>query len=407
MRAGRTGLPVAALVPAVLRRRGAGERTDDEPLRVRGRHRARGAGLGAGGRRQPGPPRRGCPHCRPDGGSGAIVGAVALREIAVSPELFPGFHDVAVLGVGRRSTVYRAVEDGTGRPVALKVVGTEGATPAALEAFARESAVLAALGSHPHIVTLYRTLAVAPRPILVLELCRGSFAARLRRGRMPVPEAVAAVVRIAGALATAHSAGVLHRNVCPATILVTEFGEPALADFAIARLHDAGLPAAELLDYPGPHAAPEVLLGQQVDERTDVYGLAATLYELLAGRPAFGEMAGEPVAATILRILRDPARPLAGVPVELSDVVVWGMAKEPCDRPPTVVWFADELRRIQTRQRWVRTDMLVRTARVPVSSSRPAPLTRMPPQRPTPPAPPPVVAPPSLPRAPVRARPAR
>ena len=297
--------------------------------------------------------------------------------------MFPGFSDVAVLGVGRRSTVYRATETGTNRPVALKVVGDEGVTPAALEAFAREYAVLAALSSHPHIVTLYRTLAVAPRPILVLELCRGSLAGRLRRGRIPVPEAVAIGVRIAGALATAHSAGVLHRNVSPANILVSDFGEPALADFAIARLHDAGIPAAELLDFPGPHSAPEVLLGQPADERTDVYGLASTLYELVSGRPPFSEMAGEPAAATILRILRDPPRALPGVPLDLSDLLMWGLAKEQSGRPPSAAWFADELRRVETVQGWPRTELRIKDAAAVVSTP-PRPRLAPPPAPPAP-----------------------
>lgn len=307
-----------------------------------------------------------------------------MREIGVSSEVLAGFSDVALLGAGRRSTVYRAIEEGTRRPVALKVLGTDGATPAALEAFARESAVLAALGGHPHIVTLYRTMGDPARPVLVLELCRGSLAARLRHGRVPVAEAVAVGVRIAGALETAHSAGVLHRNVSAANVLLTEFGEPALADFAIARLHDAGIPAAELLDLPGPHVAPELLLGQAADERTDVYGLAATLYEVLAGRPPFVEMDGEPAAATILRILRDPPRPLLGVPLELADLIGWGLAKEPADRPPSAAWFGDELRRVQTRQGWLRTALLIREAAEPVSTRhRPRPGRR---PRPGPPA---------------------
>jgi hypothetical protein len=333
-------------------------------------------------------------------GAGAYPDVVPVREVRVNPVLFTGFSDVTVLGAGRRSTVYRAVEDGTNRPVALKVVNAENAGPAALEAFAREAAVLAALGGHPNIVTLYRTLAVAPRPVLVLELCRGSLAGRLRDGPVPAREAVPIAVRIAGALETAHSAGVLHRNVSPANILLTDFGEPALADFAIARLHGSGdsarMPAAELLDFPGPHAAPELLLGQQADERTDVYGLAATLYELIGGRSPFVEMDGEPAAATILRILRDPPRPLLHVPLELSDLVLWGLAKEPADRPPSVAWFADELRRIETRQGWPRTALLVREATEPVSVpvSPPVPPPVSPPVavHEQPPAPPPLTA---------------
>ena len=283
----------------------------------------------------------------------------------MSSEALPGFSGLSAVATGRHSRVYRAVEEGTGRAVALKVFADD-AGPATLEAFARESAVLAALGGHPHVVTLYRSLPDLPQPVLVLELCRDSLADRLRRGTLPVADAVSIGVRIGGALETAHSAGVLHRTVSPETILFTDCDEPVLAGFTAARLHDSGAPAAELLDFPGPHAAPEVLLGQAADDRTDVYGLASTLYEALSGRPPFVEMDGEPPAATILRILRDPARPLVGVPLELSDLIMWGLAKEQVNRPPSAAWFADELRRVQTRQGWPRTALLVREVAEPV-----------------------------------------
>ena len=300
-----------------------------------------------------------------------------VREVSVKPELFSGFAHIRLLGTGRRSTVYRAVELATSRPVALKVVRAEHLAPAAVEAFAREAAVLAALGSHPNIVTLYRTLPLAPSPVLVLELCRGSVADRLRTGPLPVAEALRIGVGIAGALETAHSAGVLHRNVSPSNILITEFGEPALADFAIARLYDshltAGIPAAELLDAPGVHTAPELLLGQPADERTDVYSLASTLYQMVEGRPPFGEWGGEPAAATILRILRDAPRPPVGVPIELADLLLWGLAKEPADRPPSAAWFADELRRVETHAGWPRTHLRVREVSAPLATP-PAPL---------------------------------
>lgn len=283
----------------------------------------------------------------------------------MSSEALPGFSDASAIATGRHGTVYRAIEEGTGRAVALKVFADD-AGPAAREAFARESAVLAALGAHPHIVSLYRSLPDVPRPVLVLELCGDSLADRLRRGTIPVADAVSVGVRIGGALETAHSAGVVHRNVSPETILFTDCDEPVLADFTTARLHDASAPTAELLDFLGPHAAPEVLLGQATDDRTDVYGLASTLYEALSGRPPFVEMDGEPPAATILRILRDPARPLVGVPLELSDLILWGLAKEQVNRPPSAAWFADELRRVESRQGWPRTALLVREVAGPV-----------------------------------------
>jgi serine/threonine protein kinase len=290
--------------------------------------------------------------------------AAQARSDALAGNPFGGFSDVIALHAGLHSGVFQATEETTGRPVALKVLTVDGVTPRALEAFARESAVLAALGAHPNIVTLFRSFWLPDRrPVLVLELCRGSIEERLRDGGPFAPqEAVSTAIKLAGALETAHRGGVLHRDVRPANVLITDFGEPALSDFGVARLRSSTSAPAELFDFPSVHVAPELLLGQEASEATDVYGLASTLYEMLAGQPALAAYVGESPAATILRILRDPARPVFGndVPLELSDLVLWGLAKEPAARPPSVMWFAEELGRIEAGNGWLRTRNLVR-----------------------------------------------
>ena len=268
------------------------------------------------------------------------------------------------LAGGEHSTVYRATELATGRSVALKVVNVEDISPRELEAFARESAVLSALSAHPNIVTMYGSFVLPDgRPVLVLELCVGSLARRLAdHGPMSVPDAVAMAVKLAGALETAHRGGVLHRDVRPENVLITEYGEPALADFGVARLRSSTPAALELFDFPGPHVAPELLLGQEATAATDVYGLASTLYQMLTGAPPLAAFAGETPSATILRILRDPARPIerADVPYALSDLLLWGLAKEPAQRPPSLAWFAEELARIESRSSWNHTTSLIR-----------------------------------------------
>ncbi|MGH8963685.1 MAG: serine/threonine-protein kinase [Jatrophihabitantaceae bacterium] len=288
------------------------------------------------------------------------------RSDALAANPFDGFNDVTALHTGLHSGVFRATEEMTGRPVALKVLTVDGVTPRALDAFTRESAILAALGSHPNIVTLFRSFILPDRrPVLVLELCRGSIDERLRAGTPLAPqEAVSTTIKLAGALETAHRSGVLHRDVRPANVLVTDFGEPALSDFGVARLRSSIPAPAELFDFPSVHVAPELMLGQEASEATDVYGLASTLYEMLAGQPALAAYAGESPAATILRILRDPPHPIFGddLPLELSDLVLWGLEKEPAVRPPSVAWFAEELGRIESGNGWTRTRNLVRDA---------------------------------------------
>ncbi|HEY8302371.1 MAG TPA: serine/threonine-protein kinase, partial [Jatrophihabitans sp.] len=247
-------------------------------------------------------------------------------------DLFPGFTDIVEIGVGSLAVVFRAREQGTNRQVALKLLNVRDASPQSIESFERESIALGALSSHPNIVTLYRTFRTSDgRPVLVLELCTGAVADRLHSGAgVPVTEAVSIGIKIAGALETAHRAGILHRDVKPQNILVTEFGEPALADFGVAMLQSATQTTAGLFDFTTLHAAPELLEGGGTSAATDVYELASSLYQLIAGRSAFRAYEGESPASVILRILRDPVHPLSGVdvPVELSDLLIRAMSKQ-------------------------------------------------------------------------------
>jgi serine/threonine protein kinase len=344
--------------------------------------------------------------------------ALLRRSGSAGSGFFPGFTEVAEIGVGRFATVYRAREVGTDRAVALKLLNVRDAAAGAVASFERESVALGAVSSHPNIVTLYRSFrAVDGRPVLVLELCRGALSDRLREGRgLPVQEAVAVGIKIAAALETAHRAEILHCDVRPQTVLVSEYGEPALADFGVATLQSASRTTAGLFHSTAVHAAPELLEGGDVSAATDVYGLAATLYELIAGRPAFRAYDGESPASVGLRILRDPVAALRdpAVPVALSDLLVQAMAKDPQQRPQSAAEFAGALRQVEAAQGWPATPFLVRTASgsahppaapvvaTPVVAApvapRPAPIpveSSPDPARPTPPPPRPPAAPPA------------
>lgn len=290
-------------------------------------------------------------------------------------ELFPGYSDASEIGRGSLSTVYRATESDTGRLVALKLLNVRDAARPALESFQRESRALGALSSHPNIVTLFRSFTLTDgRPVLVLELCQGSVGDRAGTP-MPVPEVVALGIKLAGALETAHRAGILHRDVKPQNILVTEFGEPALADFGVAMLQSATQTTTGLFDFTTLHVAPELLEGGPATPATDVYELASTLYQLLAGQSAFRAFAGESPASIILRILRDPVQPLtqAEIPVQLSDLVLAAMAKLQTERPPSALEFAQSLMAIEQDQGWPATTLPVRTVSESPSASAPPP----------------------------------
>ena len=127
-------------------------------------------------------------------------------------------------------------------------------------------------------------------------------------------------IKLAGALETAHRAEILHRDVKPQNILLTEFGEPALADFGVAMLQSSTQTTTGLFDFTTLHVAPELLEGGQATPATDVYELASTLYQLLAGQSAFRAFAGESPASIILRILRDPVQPLTRAEIPIAAV---------------------------------------------------------------------------------------
>ena len=140
---------------------------------------------------------------------------------------------------------------------------------------------------------------------------------------------------VAGALETAHRAGIVHRDVKPANILMSRFAEPALGDFGISRLPGVTVTLDGRVRATATYSAPERLMSGVATVATDLYGLGATLFALLTGGPAFGGEPGEEIVVTVARILREPVPDLRvhGVPDAFADVVERLMAKEPADRP--------------------------------------------------------------------------
>ena len=199
---------------------------------------------------------------------------------------FPGYSEVGEIATGTFATVYRAIELGTGRSVALKVLRVADTSPHIIEVFNKELGALALLSNHPNVTTLYRTfLTPEGRPVLVLELCRESLAQRVRQSGPLAPlEVVQVGVKIAGALETAHRSGLLHRDMKPQNILISQFDEPVLADFGVAALQVSAQATEGIFGFTTLHAPPEALEGHRLSPSADIYGLASSMYQLLVGR---------------------------------------------------------------------------------------------------------------------------
>jgi serine/threonine protein kinase len=173
----------------------------------------------------------------------------------------------------------------------------------------------------------------------------GSMKERLKRSG-PLSAAQTAMVgaKIADALAAAHSLGVLHRDVTPNNILVSKFGEPALADFGVSCLLD-GASSASVMDIFSPqHAAPELMTRGVPTASSDVYALGSTLYQLLTGQPPFGGDTRD-VRSIMFRVVSEPPpQPYCPEMPELADAIVRALAKEPEDRFLDAAEFAQVLR---------------------------------------------------------------
>ena len=158
-------------------------------------------------------------------------------------------------------------------------------------------------------------------------------------GPLTLAETLHIGVKMAGALETAHRLGTLHRDVKPANILLTEYGEPELTDFGIARIAGGFETATGVVTASPAFTAPEVLLGRGPTPASDVYSLGATLFCALTGHAAFERRSGEGVVAQFLRVAAEPAtvRDLNRIPDDVASAIDHAMARNPGPRsPPTL-----------------------------------------------------------------------
>ncbi len=240
-----------------------------------------------------------------------------------------------VLAHGGYATVYRAVQDSVGREVAVKVENRSLDNERDQRRFLREARAAGRMSGHPHVVDLFDCGVTSHgHPYLIMELCASSYADRMRRCPLEAIETRDVGVKIADALADSHHLGVLHRDVKPANILLTRFGEPALADFGLAVLAEARDPSITLEVLTPAYAAPEMFQhGTPPSPAVDVYALSATLYTVMQGKPPRWRDHRDPSLLTLMELFTKPIPDIPGVPGELMEVLRAGMANDPEVRP--------------------------------------------------------------------------
>jgi tRNA A-37 threonylcarbamoyl transferase component Bud32 len=280
-------------------------------------------------------------------GDGGVVGSVG--ELGI-PELV----DAVEIGHGGFGTVYRARQPSLSRSVAVKVLRETVRDEKVRMRFERECKAMGMLSGHPNIVTVYGSgFTDRGQPYIIMDFHgEGSLAERVEReGPLPWQEVLELGVLLAGALETAHQAGILHRDLKPENVLVSSYGDPKLGDFGIARLKGGPeTKATDTLTASIAHVAPELLGGAQPSVASDVYALGSTLFSLLAGQSAFLRDTDESLVPALARISMEPPPDLRhfGVPEPLARTIEQALAKDPAGRFDSAEAFGRALQNTQS-----------------------------------------------------------
>ena len=257
------------------------------------------------------------------------------------------------LGQGGMGVVYAARDERLQRPVALKMISSQSYDETTRKRFWREARTAASV-NHPNICQIYDIGDDDGDDLFIaMELLEGeTLDQRLQKGPMSVSQAVPVALDILAALAALHARGVVHRDLKPANVFLTPHGVKVL-DFGVARPQpEQALTAAANLTGTGVlvgtprYIAPECVLGEAADASSDLFAVGAILFEILAGRPAFG---GRTVAEVLRATVYEQPPALTGPPAvaAVDRVIRRALAKRPGDRPESADEMARELRRIR------------------------------------------------------------
>jgi serine/threonine-protein kinase len=255
---------------------------------------------------------------------------------------------VGQLGRGGAGVVYKAVDETLHRDVAVKTLNPDLANTEVMSRFRAEATILARL-NHPQIATIYELFRADGDLLMVMEFVRGESLDKLseRVGAISPERAAYVIDQILSALEHAHRGGVVHRDVKPANVMVTDEGSIKIMDFGIARVLGAEQKTVDfrLMGTPA-YMSPEQVLGEEVDGRSDLYSVGVLFYRLLTGALPF---AADTALGMLQRQIRDTPIPLCahrgGLPDWCEAIVQKALAKTQSDRFQSAEEFREELSR--------------------------------------------------------------
>src|ERR1700690_3917046 len=253
-------------------------------------------------------------------------------------ELIDHYRILELVGRGAMGVVYKALDLNLDRQVAIKVMSAEARNdPAFVERFRQEARMQGAL-NHPNVALLFDYFVHDGAPVAVMEFIDGESLEQLirRRGPIPASEAIPIFKQALRGVAAAHRAGIIHRDLKTANLMITWGDIVKVMDFGIAKRQSATGATKASTSIGSPlYMAPEQILGHAVDYRTDVYALGITLYQLLSGQPPFnprGKTEYSVLNAHVNDLPDPPTVHVRDIPQPLVDVVMRALAKEPAAR---------------------------------------------------------------------------
>jgi serine/threonine protein kinase len=276
-------------------------------------------------------------------------GAAAPRRETAVPGRIGHYAITRKLGAGAMGVVYAARDERLERTVALKTMSSLATDDTARKRFWREARAAASV-NHPNVCQIYEIGEDRGELFIAMELLEGeALAERLKQGPMNVAQAVPLGLEMLAALSALHSRGIVHRDLKPSNVFLTPHGVKLL-DFGLARPEpdltispEAALTQAGYVMGTPRYMSPEQIMGERVDVRGDLFAAGAILFEMLAGRPAFGgRTVGEVLHATLSE--QPPALTGSAGIAAVDRVIRRALAKRPAERHPSADTMADELR---------------------------------------------------------------